>query len=170
MFSSRNAEAFLDLAFSVLYLENMRKVRRNLEMAKDKIGGKKTKEISLKYGLSEQRVNAILKNENIADFIEEVTKAITLKEGLEAYKNISYAIQNYRTTDDQQLRSHGFQASMDLMKSIGVLESRNVSISIQNIQNTQNNVVSPMMQELIQKHLGLPKTLDVEVIDGIVEK
>lgn len=146
-------------------------------MAKDAIKGARKKDIAIKYGLSEAHVRQILKKENIADFIEEVTKAITLKEGLEAYKNISYAIQNYRTTDDQQLRSHGFQASMDLMKSIGVLESRNVSISIQNIQNTQNNVVSPMMQELIQKHLGLPagqnglpKTLDVEVVDGIVEK
>lgn len=155
----------------------MRKVRRNLDMAKDAIKGARKKDIAIKYGLSEAHVRQILKKENIADFIEEVTKAITLKEGLEAYKNISYAIQNYRTTDDQQLRSHGFQASMDLMKSIGVLESRNVSISIQNIQNTQNNVVSPMMQELIQKHLGLPagqnglpKTLDVEVVDGIVEK
>lgn len=142
-----------------------RKLKRDIKIAKDRIGGAEKSELSVKYGLTPQRINQILKQESIQDFIDEVTKAITLKEGVEAYKNISYAIQNYRNEKaDPQLRSHGYDASKELLRSIGVLESRNVSISVQNITNTQNNIVSPMMQELIQKHLGLkqPEVIELE--------
>lgn len=145
-----------------------RNVKRDIEIAEKTIQGASVKELTLEYGLSEARIKQIQKSGSVQEFIDEVTKAIALKEGAEAYKNISYAIQNYRTAKDPQLRANGFSASMELMRSLGVMESQKVSIQIQNITNTQNNLISPMMQELIQKHLGLNKSLVTAVTEDTV--
>ena len=143
--------------------KSIQKLDKKLEMAEKKARGATTKELAMEYGVSTARISKILADQNIQEFIEEITRAMTFNEGLKAYKNVAYAIDSYQKTKDPQLRSEGFKASLELMRSIGVLESKNVSVSIQNITNTQNNIVSPMMQELIQKHLGLKETKVIDV-------
>jgi hypothetical protein len=144
-------------------------VRRNLEVAKKRLEGKDLNQIGREVGLKRSRVGDILRRGDIKEFIEEVTKQITFVEGVTAYDNIAHAIDRYRKegkeTDakgklippDFQIRDHGFRASMDLMKSLGVLQSDRLSVSITNISNTQNNVVTPMVAELIRKHFSLPE-------------
>jgi hypothetical protein len=137
--------------------------KRDLKMAALYVGGKSQKEIGLIMGLKRNAVCAVLNKKDIKDYINNLTKMLVEEEAGEAYLNYSYAIKSYQSPEsDQQLRDHGFKASGEVLRSMGVLESNRVSVNFTNITNQQTNIVSPMLQELIKKHFMIeaPEVID----------
>jgi len=151
-------------------MEKIQREARNTKIAVDRASGLSCREIGKRYDLSCQMVSEICQRGDVRQFIEEITKSLALNEGMTAYKNVAHAIDSYqkKSTNDLnkedriQLREHGYKASVRVLESLGVLESQKTSISIQNITNTQNNVVSPMMADLIKKHLGIGEVIEAE--------
>jgi hypothetical protein len=51
---------------------------------------------------------------------------------------------------DEQLREHGFRASMELLRSVGILPSQGTSILVQNIYNdNRTNEIPPEIAQLL---------------------
>lgn len=147
-----------------------RKVR-DVKIAVERAAGLSCRELGKRYDLSKQTISDICARGDIKQFIEEITTSLALNEGMTAYQNVAHCINAYQKKktnelpkeDRIQLKDHGFKASVKVLESLGVLESQKTSISIQNITNTQNNVVSPMMSDLIKKHLGLgPEVIEMK--------
>jgi transcriptional regulator with XRE-family HTH domain len=142
--------------------------KRNLKIAKMRVGGMSQREIGRKIGLKRNAVSAILNKKDIKEYIQGLTAMLVEEEAGEAYLNLSYAINSYQSKDaDPQLREHGFKASGEVLRSLGVLESNKVSVNFTNITNSQTTIVSPVIQDLIRRHFGIqepPKEIE-EVID-----
>jgi predicted XRE-type DNA-binding protein len=139
--------------------------KRNLAIAKMRLDGMSQREIGRKIGLKRNAVSAILNKKDIKEYIQKLTTMLVEEEAGEAYLNLSYAINSYQSKDaDPQLREHGFKASGEVLRSLGILESNKVSVNFTNITNSQTNIVSPVIQDLIRRHFGLPEP-DKTIID-----
>ena len=142
---------------------------RDVQIAVQKASGSSDREIGRKWGMTRQGINEIVNRGDVKALIKEITNKMALKEGVKAYENISYCIDVYRKKkiDDMpkekalQMRDHGFKASVKVLESLGIFESAKTSVNVQNITNTQNNIVSPMMADLIKKHLGITDATDI---------
>ena len=100
--------------------------------------------------------------EQIQKASQEAVRKMAERDVQAAYENYSSAIKNYRSTGDKVEKEHGFRASRDVLTAMGILPANTQSISIQNITNKQTNIISPVVMEMIQKHLRLKPPEEVE--------
>jgi hypothetical protein len=86
-----------------------------------------------------------------------------------AYNNIQYAIQQYKTTEDEQIREHGFKASTKMLEGIGIFPSHSTSLVVNNIyQSITHNEIPKEIIELLRCRIEQPATstiIDAEYDD-----
>lgn len=124
------------------------------------MGSKSITNIGHIVGLSHSRVSKRLQKKEVQEYIESLQRRL-MKETLPgAFDNVNTAIGVYLHTEDQQMREHGFRASMEVLKAASILPSPTPSVFIQNLQ--QNNIMSPIVAEVLKKHfMGMTAPIDM---------
>jgi predicted transcriptional regulator len=123
--------------------------------------------IADKMGISSATVSRTLSDDNIKAKIAYCRNEIVEKAYDKSVDNVVQVIQDYnnKATDKDGLmrKEHGFRASMRMLESMGLIESRTSPSFIQNIliQNNQT-VVSPLVDQVISSTIGNQlKTIEV---------
>lgn len=144
---------------------------RDLKIIEGTVAGKTCEQIGKEVGCAKSTVHKVQHNPDVKTKIQKIYNKL-VGESLDlAASNIAYAIKHYQDRKlqdvkdnqgnvkkvwilDEQLRDHGFKASQKLLESAGLLTSHQVSIVHQTFVNQQNNVVSPVINDLISKYFG----------------
>jgi hypothetical protein len=71
-----------------------------------------------------------------------------------ATDNIAHCLTNFKTTDNKQLQYFGYKASEKVLESVGLFPSHAPSVLIQQVFNQQSIHVHPVIQGLLDNHLG----------------
>jgi len=130
-------------------------------------------------GISHHSVQADLKTDVGQAIIAKIT-ADTIRDAATAAANLRYAIQAYQPANrrgakcaesaqsspiiaDAQLREHGYKASVEVLRAVGVLTSHSQSVTINNILNQSNNLHLDSGVGTYLSYLGLSTEVGEEV-------
>ena len=132
--------------------------------------------IAKEVGVCRGTVYNALGSSEIREKIDRVRNEIAEKAYQKAASNVINAINTYEDDVEEKKRNdkievmkkqHGFTASMDVLRSIGVLPSNAMAPQITNILNVQNNtIVSPVVERLLNQSLNsisADQVIDCEV-------
>jgi len=144
------------------------------------------REIAQKLDVSASTVNRVLKDSDVKDIVEECKTILASRTYKKSIENIVNVIEDYDkpVTEAQmidgklkgdlyQRKEHGFKASLEVGRSIGLLPSHTLAPQITTILNVQNNqYITPVVMKAIKlslasSELELPKyEKPVMVIDS----
>ncbi|HRQ68407.1 MAG TPA: helix-turn-helix domain-containing protein [Candidatus Syntrophosphaera sp.] len=128
---------------------------REASIARMAVEGVTYREIGDRFGISPSRVSEILNRDEVRRYIDRVTNRMISETLEKSYENVHYVVERYRSNEDDKEKEHGFRASLEVLRGAGVLPGAAQSLTIANITNSQTNILSPVVAELIKKHLGL---------------
>lgn len=135
---------------------------RDAKVAEMVAAGRSQREIGKAIGVCQQTVSKMIQQPELKELIEQQSRRLVEK--LEkAVDNISYAVDNYQAKPtevklynkkgdeigakllvDEQLRDHGFKASVKIAQNAGALPGEAVSVFVQqNIYNDNRGAVIP---------------------------
>ncbi|MDD5722640.1 MAG: hypothetical protein PHY29_02745 [Syntrophales bacterium] len=142
--------------------------------------GYASREVARQTGVSPSTVQRRLRAPEIRAAVERLHDELMSTSLAEAANNIKHMIHSYQepglhvikrardgsTTEmqvfDEQLREHGFRASMEMLRSVGILPSQGTAILIQNIYNdNRTEAIPPEITTL----LGRQQMVSQPVID-----
>ena len=115
-------------------------------------------------GLHQTTITRTLQKPEIAARIEKLQNKVADQYMEDAVENFGHAITSYRKLgpkDDFQLREHGFKASVEICRSIGILPSHAPSIMVQNVLNVSQTVNSPIVDRLLNQVSGGGECIDI---------
>lgn len=141
----------------------------NATIAKLRAQGKTYREISDEVGISAPAIHRrVNKNQEIQRFIEAYHKRLVHRSLPKAVKNVEHAISAYtdpQQKDDQQLKDHGFKASLEVLKSAGLLPSQSQAFFIQQVFNDNRAVVVTPEVDRVLDLVGLSASRVIEEDD-----
>ena len=124
------------------------------QIASLSVAGKSSREIEAITGIDHVTVGRKLIKHR--DLVEQLQAEFMQSCSEKAVANIKDLINNYDPKEaDKDLRAWRIRASMETLRGLGILPSQGTSIMVQNIYNQQNNILSPMLTELITKTLSV---------------
>lgn len=109
--------------------------------------------VAKEFGLSQPMVSVISSRDDIKDIINRAHERIITSTLTKAVDNIDHLVTGYKTTKDKQEKDHGYKATEKVLEAAGLLSSHSQSIVHQTYINQQTNVMNPIINELITKHL-----------------
>jgi predicted transcriptional regulator len=146
--------------------------------------GYNQREIAKEVGIIQQGVSYHLAKPEIKAIIEETHKSLVQEIVERSAANITHAVMHYQDEPrevilhdnkgnerdvklviDEQLREHGFKASIKMLESTGILASPAPSIFVQQIFNQQTNVFGSNTSILDKLTGRFTDPQEVEVID-----
>jgi hypothetical protein len=71
-----------------------------------------------------------------------------------AADNIAYCVNSFKETKDKQIQYFGYKASEKVLESVGLFPSHAPSVLIQQVFNQQSIHVHPVIQGLLDNHIG----------------
>jgi len=117
-----------------------------MNMASMRAAGATLQTIANHEGKDVSTISRRMSKSEIQDYITEIKEQMmstTLKKSVE---NIQYAVNQYKTTDDKQVKEHGARFSERIAESVGILPSRTPSLTINgDVQ------VTPIIAQIIQQ-------------------
>ena len=145
-----------------------------LQIADERMNGATLQEIASKEGVHESTISRKLSRPEVKAYLESIHQRIITEGISKATENLIHAVDSYKTKDaDHQLKEHGFKASLEVSRSIGLLPSHTLAPQITTILNVQNNqYITPVVMKAIKlslasSELELPKyEKPVMVIDS----
>lgn len=133
-------------------IRRKKKFDRDVMIAKRAVDGATNAQISREFDISSGRVSQILNREDIKDIVDRAHARLVSHTLPTAVENIHHAVLQYQTTKDKTEKDHGFRASEKVLESAGLLAGNSTSIVHQTYIETQTNVMSPVIEKLLQKH------------------
>lgn len=136
------------------------------------VAGVHQRVIAESLGVSQPTISRMKDKGELKPYIEQAQLAL-LDSLPDAIGNIKHAIDSYqkpgekvkiRDKDgnekekiiiDEQLRDHGFRASLKVAESVGILPTNLQSQTIVNILNQTENVINPIVVEYLKSRPGL---------------
>jgi hypothetical protein len=103
---------------------------------------------------SPQTAMRLLEKEGIQKQVEAVRDRLLNQFLPIATDNISHCLTNFKTTDNKQLQYFGYKASEKVLESVGLFPSHAPSVLIQQVFNQQSIHVHPVIQGLLDNHIG----------------
>jgi predicted DNA binding protein len=135
-----------------------------LQMADKRVDGASEQKIADGMGITKSKVHRHLSKPEVRTYIEEINQDLIQNALDAASENIKYAVKSYKEgavikkmskkgevfeVADEQLRDHGFKASIRLLESNQILSSNIQSLYIQQIYNDQRTEISHSIKELL---------------------
>lgn len=138
--------------------------------------GMPQKDIGKKLGVSQTTVSRLLRDDQVKAVIEKCKAELVERSYETAVNNVIGVIEDYEKPvqlddkgrvkgDDFQRKEHGFKASLRVMESMGLIESRTQPAFVQNIlvQNNNNQYFSPLTDRALSQAMT---AIDAEIIDN----
>jgi len=116
--------------------------------------GERPKSIAKDVGLHPSQIYRFAKREDIKPFIEQ--EQIRLLEVVpDAVENVKELVREMKDIPKEEIkrRELSYKASLDTLKAAGIIPSSVQSQIITNIYQENNLIVSPVVQEIISKHV-----------------
>jgi hypothetical protein len=148
------------------------------KMATLAANGATTRDIEIATGYDHSTAARSLQTSEAKAIIEAIHSRVINEAVTQGADNIIHAVSKYKSIPasgdlaDPQLREHGFKASMEMLRSIGILPSHTQSVMIQNIYNSTTNILSPALSQVLVALAGSyapPDTLDAEYADESID-
>ena len=121
-----------------------------------KAAGATGRNIGEEIGLHPSNVSRNANRPDIKARIEALQERVINEATDQAADNIIHAVSQYRQIParggkaDAQLREHGYRASMEILRGIGILPSHMQSIYIGQIINGSQTVMSPVLFRVLE--------------------
>lgn len=140
----------------------------SLHMQQLAIEGKSQTEIAAILSVDPSTVSRNLSDESIKAKIAYCRNELVAKAYSKSVDNVVKVIEDYQTPaankDELVRREHGFKASLRVMESMGLIESRTQPAFVQNILVQNNNqYISPLTEKALSQALTV---VDAEIIDN----
>lgn len=139
----------------------------DIKLAKARAAGKTLKEAGSIIGVSEATAHRRLSQPEIKALVEEITAKMIATSIPQAVENIQYVVEQYQTTDNQQVKDHGFKASTRLLEMAGIFPSHTQSVFIQQINAAGDvHITSELsqLQSFLDAQMG--QTIDITPDDN----
>lgn len=139
-------------------------IERDLQVAEMSIRGMGTTEIATTTGMCPATVKRILEKDEIEAAISLVYRKMVSRTLEPAFEQVDRLVQNYETTEDKAEKEHGFKAIQRTLESSGVFTGNQAPVHTQ-IINAQVNIMSPVVETLIDRYMLGPLSEENNIID-----
>ena len=132
--------------------------------------------------VSRSTVQRVLRDSEVKSIIEDCKKTLVEKAYQKSVENVVHAVENYQNKEEKdqngkldgqtyQLKEHGFKASVEILKSMGLLSSNAPSFVVNSLNVQNNTFISPLVSKAIDLALDniacdVPK---YELLDDVIE-
>lgn len=132
----------------------MDKVNKDKLIALEYTHGKTQQEIANELNIGQATVSRKLNKAETKAYIEQVQAEFLSKALQTSADNIVSVIEGYKDSSSSdpiswQKREHGFRASSKVLESVGIFSGHAQSAYIISIFNSQTNIISPVIQQLL---------------------
>ena len=123
--------------------------------------------------VSRSTVQRVLRDSEVKSIIEDCKKTLVEKAYQKSVENVVHAVENYQNKEEKdengkidgqtyQLKEHGFKASVEILKSMGLLSSNAPSFVVNSLNVQNNQYITPVVMKAIKlslssSELELPK-------------
>ena len=134
------------------------------KVAELKAAGETIHEISRKMGMPRSSVYSVLARPNVQEMVNVIQEKFL-------QENLPVATQNIHDIVHKKVKKLGdrrlqFDASRDVLKSVGMLPTTEQSIVVQQMFQQNNIVLNPVVQGILDKHLNSLMNFKGDVVEG----
>lgn len=119
-----------------------------LTIAQQRAAGATQQEIADQLGCNNGTVSRRLAKPEVRALIERLQAEVIEQAVPQAVDNIRYSVEQYRSTEDAQLREHGYKASSRMLEMAGIWPSHTPSTLIQQIYNDNSTTITAELGQL----------------------
>ena len=132
--------------------------------------------------VSRSTVQRVLKDSEVKSIIEDCKKTLVEKAYQKSVENVVHAVENYQNKEEKdengkidgqtyQLKEHGFKASVEILKSMGLLSSNAPSFVVNSLNVQNNTFISPLVSKAIDLAIDniASDVTKYELLDEVIE-
>ena len=125
------------------------------EIARRLAVGESQSSIAKGMGICHTTISRFSRREDVQKLIEDETRNL-LEVVPDAVENIKNLVREMKSIpkNDHKRRELSYKASQKVLESAGIMNTPTASQTLVNIVNKQENLIPPIIQELMKKHFG----------------